>query len=168
VKLLLPIILQAVAFAVGVAEVLIPSFGILTLIAVALFVYSWYYILQHLSGTAALGFGIADLIMLPVVIKIALNLFKTSNISLSTSLPSGTGLQEQEKKWKELVGQQGIVVATLRPGGQIKIGEEIYEATTLGDFIEKETTVQVVSVEDNKIIVEYLTKSVTTKGEDPR
>jgi len=163
VKLVLPIVLQAIAFVVGVAEVLIPSFGMLTLIAVALFAYSWYYISQHLSGTAVLGFGIADIIMLPVVIKIALKLFKTSNIALNTSLNSGTGLQEQEEKWKELVGQQGKVVATLRPGGQIQIGDAIYEATTLGDFIEKETTVQVVSVEGNKIIVE----SVTTKGEDP-
>ncbi len=158
-KLVLPIVLQAIAFVVGVAEILIPSFGILTLIAVALFAYSWYYILQHLSGTAVLVFGIADIIMIPVVIKIALKWLKTSSLSLNTSLPSGTGLQEQEEKWKALVGQQGKVVATLRPGGQIQVGDVIYEATTLGDFIEKETTVQVVSVEGNKIVVESLTKT---------
>jgi membrane-bound serine protease (ClpP class) len=46
-----------------------------------------------------------------------------------------------------LIGKKGIAFTILRPSGKIMIDEQIYDAFTRGEFIEKNETVEVVSTE---------------------
>lgn len=50
-------------------------------------------------------------------------------------------------------GTKGIVAATLRPSGKVTIGDNLYDAISEGDFIEKGTPIVVVRVEGSKVIV---------------
>jgi membrane-bound ClpP family serine protease len=52
------------------------------------------------------------------------------------------------------VGEEGITVSSLRPIGKGEFKERIYEVTTLGNFLTTDTKIRIVSIKNNKIIVE--------------
>ena len=52
------------------------------------------------------------------------------------------------------VGEEGITVSSLRPMGKGEFKERIYEVTTLGNFLTTGTKIRIVSIKNNKIIVE--------------
>ncbi|MBF0225479.1 MAG: serine protease [Desulfobacterales bacterium] len=51
------------------------------------------------------------------------------------------------------VGDFGVAFSFLRPSGKVKIGNDVIDAITEGDFIEKGTPVYVYQIKGNKIIV---------------
>lgn len=57
---------------------------------------------------------------------------------------------------KELpkIGTSGIVEATLRPAGKVVIDDSLYDAVSIGNFIEKGSSIVVVRVEAGKLIVD--------------
>ena len=155
-KLLWPIALQAMAFAVAFAEVIVPSFGILLIVCIGLGGYSWYIILTRLPGSAAIWFGIADLILIPFFIKYAFRYLGKSRISHRTSLGQGSGLEALDRDMGRYVGATAAVDADLRPTGRIRIGEEFFEAQTGGDYVAKGASVRIVSVSGSRFQVEKL------------
>ncbi len=52
------------------------------------------------------------------------------------------------------VGEEGITASSLRPMGKGEFKERIYEVTTLGNFLTADTKIRIVSLKNNKIIVE--------------
>jgi membrane-bound serine protease (ClpP class) len=52
-----------------------------------------------------------------------------------------------------LIGKQGTAYTVLRPGGKILIEEEIYDAFTRGDYIEKGEAVEVIATEGTTLKV---------------
>ncbi|MBT8341532.1 MAG: serine protease, partial [Desulfatitalea sp.] len=60
----LPIILQLAAVGVIIAEIIIPSGGILAILAAGLFGYSLYTVFAHVSAEAGMAFVAADIIMI--------------------------------------------------------------------------------------------------------
>jgi membrane-bound ClpP family serine protease len=151
-----PILLQALAFAVAMAEVVIPSFGILALLCAALGIYSWYFILKELPPTAAIFFGIADAILIPVGIKLAFTFLGRSPISHRTDLGTGSGLESLDQDLHQHVGRTALVDAPLRPTGKIRLGQDVFEAQTAGDWVERGATVKVVSVSGSRFQVEKI------------
>lgn len=151
-----PIVLQVLAFVVAMAEVIVPSFGVLTFLCAALVAYSWYFILTRLGHSAAIGFGIADIIMIPIGIKLALHFLKNSPLSHQSNLGTGSGLEAMDASLQHHVGETALVDAPLRPTGKIRIGEEVYEAQTTGDFVDRGTPVKVVSVIGSRFQVEKI------------
>lgn len=55
-----------------------------------------------------------------------------------------------------IVGQTGVVTGILKPTGNIRIGEEIYEAKTQFGIIEKGKTVKVIGIDNFTLIVEII------------
>ncbi len=53
----------------------------------------------------------------------------------------------------ELVGAVGVALTPLRPAGRIRIGEELYDVVTRGEFVEAGQSVQVVEIQGNHIVV---------------
>ncbi|MDB5106042.1 MAG: hypothetical protein JWP91_3731 [Fibrobacteres bacterium] len=155
-KLLWPIALQAMAFGVAFAEVVVPSFGILLVLCLGLAGYSWYIILTRLPFPAAIWFGIADMILVPLFIKYAFKYLGTSKISHRTDLGQGSGLEAMDKDLGRFVGSTAEVDAVLRPTGRIRIGDDVFEAQTGGDYIEKGAPVKIVSVNGSRFQVEKL------------
>jgi membrane-bound ClpP family serine protease len=52
------------------------------------------------------------------------------------------------------VGEEGMTVSSLRPMGKGEFKEKIYEVTTLGNYLTADTRIRIVSIKNNKIIVE--------------
>ena len=155
-KLLWPIALQAMAFGVAFAEVLVPSFGILLVLCIGLAGYSWYVILTQLPSSAALWFGIADMILVPFFIKYAFRYLGRSKISHQSNLGQGSGLEPLDRELQRHVGTAAYVDSDLRPTGRIRIGDEVFEAQTGGDYVEKGASVRIVSVSGSRFQVEKL------------
>lgn len=74
------------------------------------------------------------------------------NISLDETQDSSMGYISN-KYPDNLVGKIGKAYTVLRPSGKIIIGEEIYDATSSGGFIEKNNKVKVVSNEGGSLKV---------------
>lgn len=149
-----PILLQALAFGVGFAEVLVISFGLLSVLCIALSLYSWYYIVNNLPHGAAIAFGVADLILVPVAIKFGFTLMGRSPISHRSSLGTGSGFEVRDAELQRHVGAMARVEAPLRPVGKIRIGAELFEAQTVGEFAERGATVKISGIRGNGFIVE--------------
>lgn len=52
------------------------------------------------------------------------------------------------------VGEEGITISSLRPIGKGEFKEKVYEVTTLGNYLTTGTSIRIVSIKNNKIIVE--------------
>jgi len=151
-----PAILQILAFGVAFAEVMIPSFGLLTLLCAGLGIYSWYYIITVLPNGAAIGFGIADIILIPMAVKIGFTYLGHSPVSHITNLGTGGGMEARDQEMTKLIGQTALVDAPLRPSGKVRIGDEVYEAKTTGDFVERNAQVRITGLASAALLVEKI------------
>ena len=83
-----PIVLQLIGIGVVIAEIILPSGGILSLLAAGVFGYSLYLVFTDLSTAAGIAFVIVDIITLPVLIVIGIKMLAKSPVTLSTELSS--------------------------------------------------------------------------------
>ncbi|HMA67094.1 MAG TPA: NfeD family protein [Desulfosalsimonadaceae bacterium] len=151
--LTLPLILQAIGIAVLLAEVVLPSGGVLTLAAVALFGYSVYTVFTGVSVTAGMAFVAADIVILPVVLIAGLKLLAYSPVTLRKSLKKTEGVSSQSEKLAGYTGQSGKALNNLRPSGTALIGGRRVDVVSRGEFIEKDKPVLVIAVEGNRVVV---------------
>jgi membrane-bound ClpP family serine protease len=153
-KVFWPILLQTAAFCLAMAELLLPSFGVLTVLCIGLAGYSWYLIWTTLPSPAMVAFFIADLALIPAGFYLGIRLIGRSPLSHRSDLGQGTGLESDEKRLQLLIGQEAVVETMLRPAGKVRIGEDIYEAITGGDFIAKGMTVKIIALNAGALQVE--------------
>ena len=143
--LIIPVILQLAGVVVIIAEIIIPSGGILAIIAAGLFGYSLYTVFTGISTFAGMVFVIADAIMLPVILIAGIKLLVRSPVTLKTRLSKTNGYSSQSEELDALVGASGVAVTTLRPAGTALINNHRVDVVSRGDFIEKGTPVTVVA-----------------------
>lgn len=55
------------------------------------------------------------------------------------------------------VGEEGIAASSMRPMGKGDFKDKIYEVTTLGNYLTTGTKIRIISIKNNKIIVEPIT-----------
>ena len=60
------------------------------------------------------------------------------------------------KEMMPAIGALGETVTPLRPSGKVHIGENMFDAMSQGDFIEKNTPVEVLKIEGSKVIVKAI------------
>lgn len=157
--LIFAIILQAIGIGVIMAEVLIPSGGLLSILAIVLFGYSLYSVFVSVSTQMGIGFLLADLIIIPVTVILAFKTLAKSSITLRKKLSSNEGVKVQKKVPGDYVEKEGVTITDLRPSGIARIGHERLDVVTEGKFLEKDTPITVVSVTGNQIIVKENTKT---------
>jgi membrane-bound ClpP family serine protease len=151
-----PIVLQVFAFAVLFAEVLIPSFGVLTLVALGLGVWSWYFIVTELSTAAIVVFGIADMILVPLAISKGFRYLGRSPVSHVSDVGTGSGLEETMRTLELMVGTIAQADTALRPAGKVRVGDGLYEAHTAGEFVDQGAAVRIVAVRGAEFLVEKI------------
>lgn len=54
---------------------------------------------------------------------------------------------------KDLIGRQGVTITDLNPSGYVAIGGDSVAALSKSDFIHKGVLVQVISIEEGKVVV---------------
>lgn len=153
---LLPVLLQAIGILVIFAEIFIPSFGLLAVIALAVFSYSLYLVFTTISSTAGLVFAGLDLILVPVCVVFGMKILAKSPLALRQELSRGQGVVSQAKELETYLHMQGMAVTDLRPSGMAEINMKRLDVVTDGEYIEVNTPVVVTGVSGNRIIVQKI------------
>lgn len=135
-------------------EIFIPSFGIIGIIGIALTGYSVIDSFENSTTGILILVVSAIAIILTVTIYVKLgfsrDLFDRLILTNTNSRNRGYNSKADHSK---LVGMTGISKTILRPTGRIAIGENVYDAKSMSDFIAKDTEIEVVAIKDGHIIV---------------
>jgi membrane-bound ClpP family serine protease len=81
-----PVFLQLVGILVIIAEIILPSGGILSILATGLFGYSLYLVFTNISASAGMAFVIADLFIVPILVYFGIKFLAKSPVTLRTKL----------------------------------------------------------------------------------
>ena len=152
-SLVIPIILQLIGVFVLIAEIIIPSGGILGIITVGLMGYSLYLVFTTISTFVGMVFVIADIIMFPVILFAGIKLLAKSPATLKTSLSKTNGFSSQSDELIEFIGLSGIVATDLRPAGTATINNRRVDVVSRGEYIDKGAGIIVLAVEGNRVVV---------------
>jgi len=150
---LLLIILQLVGVVVIIAEIILPSGGILSIVALSVFGYSLYIAFSEISKTVGFAFVAADLVLIPVLVIVGLKLLARSTVTLRKTLSREEGVSSQSSALESYVGTQGNAVTDLRPTGIAVINGKRVDVVTRGEYLEKDSAIIVTAVTGNQIIV---------------
>lgn len=150
---MLPVVLQIFGVLVVVAEIFIPSMGVLTAIALGLFGYSLYLAFTGISATAFYILLGADLLALPVLFMAGLKILAVSPLSLKKRLSTKDGVVSQAPDLVSHLNKVGRTLTPLRPSGTAIIDAVRLDVVADGEFIEADVPVQVTAVTGNQIIV---------------
>ena len=152
-NLSLPILLQLAGVLVIIAEIILPSGGLLSLLAAGLFAYSLYHVFAHMSASAGMAFVIADLILIPILVYIGIKFMARSPVTLRSTLSREDGVTSQSRDQNRYLGRTGRAATDLRPSGVAMIDGERLDVVTRGEYIEKRTGIIVIAVRGNQIVV---------------
>jgi len=122
-----------------------------------------------LSGFLTLGYGIylrpeAALLLISVATSFILSFIMALQIPKSkifqsltlTAVSPVVGDTGTNKAFESLVGRTGEAVTDLGPAGKIEIDEKTLTALSKGEFIPKGSSVRVVSIDCNSVVVEIV------------
>lgn len=154
--LLLPVILQLIGIIVVIAEIIIPSGGILAILATAVFGYTLYIVFTQISISIGIAFVIADLILIPILVYFGIKFLAKSPVTLKTKLSKENGVTSQSSEQNKYLGNKGRALTDLRPSGVALFNDERLDVVTRGEYLEKQTEVIVIAVRGNQIIVKQL------------
>lgn len=151
--LIWPVILQLLGIVVIIAEIILPSAGLLTIAALGLFGYSLFLVFSTISITAGFIFLVADMIMVPVFILIGIKALAASPATLKTALKSEEGASVLQPGYQQLLGIEGKAITDLRPSGTASINGKRYDVVSNGEYISKDTIIIVTAVNGNRVVV---------------
>lgn len=150
---LIPTLLQLLGVLVVIAEIILPSAGLLSLLAISIFGYSLFLVFNDISTIAGIVFVIADLVMIPTLLIFGIKMLVNSPVTLRTELSSKQGVTSQSPELSSYLGLEGEALTDLRPAGIAKIAGKRIDVLTHGEYIEKNSKLIVMAVTANQIVV---------------
>lgn len=152
-SLIFPMILQLVGVVVIIAEIILPSGGILSIVALGAFGYSLFMVFNEISKAVGFAFLAADLVLIPVLVLAGLKLLARSPVTLRKTLSREEGVSSQPPELDSYMDMQGAAVTDLRPVGTAVINGKRVDVVTRGEYIEKDAAIIVTAVTGNQIVV---------------
>jgi len=149
----IPVVLQLAGVLIIIAEIILPSGGLLSLVAAGLFGYSLFIVFHDISTMAGTYFVLTDLIIIPALLALGLKILARSPATLRETLSSENGVVSQSPELESFMGREGKSVTDLRPGGTAIIDDKRLDVVSRGEYIEKDSNLTVVEVTGNQIIV---------------
>ncbi|THE15417.1 nodulation protein NfeD [Bacillus timonensis] len=148
------IILFVVGIVLILLEFVLPG-GIIGLIGLGAILTSFF-----LAGSSMMVISISLLVALVATIVVSIILVKIfgkklhvfKKIILFDSTNSESGYVSNKNRM-DLIGKQGIALTTLRPSGTAIINDERLDVVTQGNYIEKNTKIEVIKTEGSRIVV---------------
>ncbi len=140
----------------AVAEILIPSHGVLTLLSVGSFLAA--IIIAFLMGQTA-GFLtlVGALLLTPLLIYILVRVWPHTPVARRLILSGPSGLAKAgdlaHLDPKALVGRIGVAKTLLRPSGKMTLDGRLVDCITQGDLVPAGRKVRVLAVEGAKVVV---------------
>jgi membrane-bound ClpP family serine protease len=156
------VLLYLVSAALIVAEVFIPSGGIISIFAFISMVGGVAIFFQYSTFIGVMGIIIA-LIMIPTVLIIAYKIFPKTSFGKSITLtPSdrqqGDAIPDADRI-KELLGKTATVISPLRPVGMCDFDGHRVECVAESGYIEENEKVRVIKVEGTQLTVRITEQS---------
>jgi membrane-bound ClpP family serine protease len=151
--LILVIILQLVAVLLVIAEVIIPSGGLISVVAIGILGYSLHVVFTDVSTMAGVLLIGIDIIIFPLLVLFGLRLLGASPAALRKSLTRSEGVVAQSAELENFLGKTGITVTSLHPTGIATIDGRRLDVVSRGEYLEQGTPVVVIAVTGNQIIV---------------
>jgi membrane-bound serine protease (ClpP class) len=152
-ELFMPVVLQLAGVIIIIAEIFLPSGGLLSVIAAGLFGYSLFIVFHDISTMAGTYFVLADLFIIPLLVAVGLKVVARSPATLKETLSSDSGVVSQSPELESFMGREGKSVTDLRPGGTAIIDDKRLDVVSRGEYIEKDRNLIVVEVTGNQVIV---------------
>lgn len=149
----LPLVLQLFGVLVVIAEIVIPSGGLLSIVALGLFGYSIFLVFEEVSAATGLIFLVADIFLIPIMVIVGLRLLARSPATLRKKLSREDGVVSQDPELDMYLGREGTASSDLRPAGMALIDGKRVDVVSQGDYIAQGAPIVVTAVTGNQIIV---------------
>jgi membrane-bound serine protease (ClpP class) len=140
--------LQMVALALLLAEIFLPSAGILALATGATLLGSLWVAFGHSPSVGWMLLAL-DCVLFPAIGMWGMKRVAKSNMALHDQI-EGNG---NDQRLQTLVGEVGECATALRPVGHVRIHNELWDATSVTGFVEQHCRVVVVRATANQIWV---------------
>jgi membrane-bound serine protease (ClpP class) len=142
-----------------IAEVFVPSGGIISVFALLCLIGGVVIFFRYSNTAGWIGVGIAA-VMIPSVLVIAYKIFPKTRFGKSVMLtPSereqGDAIPDTEEL-KELLGAEGLVLTPLRPVGMCDFSGRRVECVAEGGYVDKGKNVKVIDVESTQVTVRII------------
>lgn len=157
-KLLFNILLAVLGFGAIILEFFVPSAGIIGIIGAGCVITGIVFTYTNYGIMAGTIFLVTCSIVGPIILFSYFKLFPKSFIGkrliLHKKMDKDKGFVSGNADNNiRLIGCEGVTETKLRPVGRVIISGKLYNVTTLGDFIEKGQTVEVIKIDGNRIVV---------------
>jgi membrane-bound serine protease (ClpP class) len=154
--LVFAVFLYLACAALIIAEVFVPSGGIISLFALMCVIGGAAIFFRHSSTAGWIGVVIA-LIMIPSTLVFAYRIFPKTRFGKSVTLTpperqKGDAIPDTEEL-KELLGAMGVVLTPLRPVGMCDFSGQRVECVAEGGYVDREKKVKVINVESTQLTV---------------
>jgi len=160
--LLLAVFLYLVCAALIVAEVFVPSGGLISICALACLIGGVAIFFQHSTAAGMVGIGIA-IAMIPSVLIIAYKIFPKTRFGKSVTLTPPERQQgdavPDTPELKNMLGAVGVVTNPLRPVGMCDFSGWRIECVAESGYIEKGKKIKVIKVESTQLTVRVIEES---------
>ncbi|MCB1110580.1 MAG: serine protease [Chlamydiia bacterium] len=143
-------ILGIILTIIGLFALMLPGIGQLSLVNPATFRLVGEAFIERLAWLCG------GLIFAIIVIVLLAHFFSDRYFRFSKLILKGEQEGYKAGMAREVMPEEGEVgeaVTPLRPSGKVHIGENLFDAMSQGEFLEKHTSVEVVKIEGSKVIV---------------
>ena len=159
------VLLAIVGLGLLVAEIFIPSGGLILIAAVLSFLASVWCAWTAWSDTLVyfwLFLG-ALVLLIPFALIGAFYYFPRTELGRrilleAQSLEELTPFVEEEAYLRQLIGRTGKTISLMNPGGLVMVDHERLHCESQGMLIESNTEIEVIAVKGNRLVVRIPTK----------
>ena len=156
-SIVLMIFLFALGLTLVIAEVLFPSFGMLSVLATICFVAAAVVAFRE-SMVLGVGLVVVCVILVPMTVyfgfkHILPKSFVGRHIIHSDLVSTDGHAAGTDLELRDLLGAEGTARSYLRPAGVADIGNKRVNVVTEGQMVARGTRVKVVHVEGNRVVV---------------
>ena len=157
--LIFAVFLYFACAALILAEVFVPSGGIISIFALACVIVGGVIFFKHSTTAGWIGVVIA-VIMVPSVLVFAYRIFPKTRFGKSVTLTPperqrGDAIPDTPEL-KEMLGSVGLVVTPLRPVGMCDFSGQRLECVAEGGYVDKDKKVKVIDVESTQLTVRVI------------
>ena len=142
-----------------IAEVFVPSGGLISIFALACLIGGSVIFFRHSAAAGWIGVGIAA-VMIPTVLIFAYRIFPKTRFGKSVTLTPPERQQgdaiPDTSELRELLGEVGVVLTPLRPVGMCDFSEKRVECVAESGYVDKDKKVKVIDVESTQLTVRMI------------